>query len=210
MMRVTFALAAIALLVLSVDARSCKNKNTCKNKGQCYETPSKKPGYRCECAAGFTGDRCEYVATPQNWVRSGVCEYLAVETPVLTYGNAQQACKRQGGYLADIHSEEENQLIAALFEKQTVGRWIGLKQKKAGPEFYYEKDNTQHDQINNYSDWFPGQPGASDEQCTLQDTRDGEVGWAVNKCRDEKKYVCKRCDTDVVQTKRRRRRRKNN
>jgi hypothetical protein len=212
-MRLTLLIAC--LVFAGVSARSCNSRNTCKNSGTCVpvftrneETEEVKESFKCVCAAGYTGKRCELVVTPQNWVRHGSCQYLAVEAPILTYGKASYACKRHGAYLANIMDDAEDAVVASLFDKASAGRWIGLKQKKAGQEFYSDSDNSVLDQGNDYSAWFAGEPGASGERCVIQDTRDGVVGWSTAKCQKERKYVCKKCDTDVAAKKRRRRRRR--
>jgi hypothetical protein len=46
--------------------------------------------------------------------------YLLVTTPPLNYADAEAACQSQGGVLADIRSQAENNLIFTLTVSQSV------------------------------------------------------------------------------------------
>eukprot|EP00049_Salpingoeca_infusionum_P017746 m.354192 g.354192 ORF g.354192 m.354192 type:complete len:211 (+) comp16948_c0_seq1:350-982(+) len=206
-------LALTLAWIAMASARSCKSRNTCKNNGLCKDVvrdddPSRLT-FKCECAAGFGGERCENVVTPQNWAKIGDCEYFAVKQPVLSYGDANAACARQGGVLARFTDSTIENKVASLIseDEQAIGRWIGLKRNKVGV-FGWE-DGTAFDHAG-YTNWFPTYPGRDNEQCVLQDYRDGAIGWATHKCREEKRYICQRCPTTATKTKRRRRRRRNN
>ena len=201
---VVVALAAVGLAA----ARSCKNRNTCFH-GDCIDIDN-EPGFRCECAAGYTGKRCEIVQTPQNWIEyNDGCEYLAVQQPVLKWGDAEEACKRSGARLAKIDSEELNTFLGLIQpdDRNEVERWIGLKRNKLN-EFFWS-DGTALDR-QHYQGWFPNQPGAADEslQCVQAETIDGVTGWQPTKCKEEQRYICQRCPSTTVSKKRRRRRRR--
>lgn len=61
----------------------CQLSNVCENGGTCVHAYSDRAGYRCLCAAGFTGQRCETalpydpIACPAGWFgahgRCGPC-----------------------------------------------------------------------------------------------------------------------------------------
>ncbi len=96
--------------------------------------------------------------------------YKAVLQSGLNWGNAQAQCEAQGGYLATITSEKENQFIMELFEDNpeywfvdivgnALGPWIGGIQEsgaeepdggwgwQTGEEFEYQ-DWSSHDPDN--------------------------------------------------------------
>eukprot|EP00049_Salpingoeca_infusionum_P007502 m.122252 g.122252 ORF g.122252 m.122252 type:complete len:217 (-) comp13724_c0_seq1:351-1001(-) len=212
-------IAIIAALVAVVAARSCKSKNTCFGHGTCKDLREQNaldqsiPKFKCLCDAGYNGDRCENVVTPQNWIAfNDGCEYLAVYQPVLSWGDAHAACARAGGELAKVLSEDVNEFLGAIQPdgKDEVERWIGLKRDKTG-DFSWA-DKTEFNEHTAYKGWFPTQPGVASEelQCVQQQTVNGVTGWAMAKCKEEQRYICQRCPVTVTKTKKRRRRRKNN
>eukprot|EP00049_Salpingoeca_infusionum_P009377 m.156308 g.156308 ORF g.156308 m.156308 type:complete len:251 (-) comp14320_c1_seq1:603-1355(-) len=213
-------LCLVASMLATAAARSCDNRNTCQNGAQCirtYADPTdlnSKQSFKCICAAGYSGDRCEYLESPQNWVREGECEYMFVSSPVATYGDAARACELAGGNLAQVSSAAVDAKINLIVPdgKQGVGRWIGLKRAKPHLGFKWERDNTMLERTS-YQNWLPRQPAVNEELCTIQDIQNGVLGWATHLCKDKKRYVCQRCDSAITAKKsktRRRRRRKNN
>jgi hypothetical protein len=81
MARFAFALALVLVLAALADARSCKNPNTCRNGGECI-TPKSGKGFECLCAAGFTGERCEFGESRQSLHRPAIDPNMNLSLPL--------------------------------------------------------------------------------------------------------------------------------
>eukprot|EP00049_Salpingoeca_infusionum_P026896 m.28748 g.28748 ORF g.28748 m.28748 type:complete len:212 (-) comp9074_c0_seq2:334-969(-) len=202
-----------AAIVAVAQARSCRNKKTCRNGGVC--TPlDVPPKYKCECPAGYTGQRCESIITPQNWQRLGSCEYLAVVQPMLKYGDAESACSLHSAYLARVDSQEQQDFLGELQPdgRNYVGRWLGARGNKNFGNWVWNNGTDVPNSVL-YNGWLPGEPAKSAEgnYCMIQDNEDGRPGWKPARCKDKRRYICQRCDGEAYTYtgKNRRRRRLN-
>ena len=105
---------------------------------------------------------------PQDWVRHGNSCYHVIDTPTANWSDARTTCQNQGGDLAIIRSQDENNFILELLNNQTMaqkeGAWLGLKRKtSAGDEFYWIDDTTPAD--HHYSAWASTEPNNTNEKC---------------------------------------------
>lgn len=54
-----FCVQNVHLESLDIVTTSPCEGNTCQNSATCVADATKTVGYKCNCAAGFTGDKCE-------------------------------------------------------------------------------------------------------------------------------------------------------
>ena len=102
---------------------------------------------------------------PQDWILHGNSCYHVIDTPTLNWSDARTTCQNLGGDLAIIRSQDENNFIIDILNKQQriqdLGAWIGLY-RKADNMFYWIDDTPLAGQ---YSTWANGKPDSQDEKC---------------------------------------------
>ena len=95
---------------------------------------------------------------PQGWVLHGNSCYHVIDTPTLNWSDARTTCQNLGGDLAIIRSQDENDFILDMLNKQQTvqnfGAWIGLY-RKVDNMFYWIDDTPLAGQ---YSAWDSGEP----------------------------------------------------
>ena len=86
-------------------------------------------------------------------------EYYCSVDP-LSWANASQMCQDNGGYLACIGSQAENDFLANLLNIQSA--WIGLSDPDQDGQFTWECGDAL-----SYTNWYPGQPNNynGDQHC---------------------------------------------
>ncbi len=86
-------------------------------------------------------------------------EYYCSLDPA-TWASANKTCEENGGYLACINSEEENQLLANLLTIQSA--WIGLGDPDGDGQFTWGCGDAL-----SFTNWYPGQPNNynGDQDC---------------------------------------------
>ena len=103
---------------------------------------------------------------PQDWALHGNSCYHVIDTPTLNWSDARTTCQNLGGDLAIIRSEDENNFIIDILNKQQRiqdwGAWIGLYRSKDDNMFYWIDDTPLAGQ---YSAWASGKPDSQDEKC---------------------------------------------
>ena len=76
-------------------------------------------------------------------------------------------CQDEGGDLAVIRSQDENNFILELLKKQKTvqieGAWLGLNRKTSDGDAFYWVDDTPL--AGHYSAWASNEPSNSDEKC---------------------------------------------
>ena len=76
-------------------------------------------------------------------------------------------CQNLGGDLAVIRSQDENNFIFELLNKQQTvqkeGAWLGRNRKTSAGNAFYWVDDTPL--AGHYSAWAYGQPSRLDEKC---------------------------------------------
>lgn len=100
---------------------------------------------------------------PSGWMhfKSGYCYF--VSSAIKTWHKAQAYCKRLGGELVNINSNEENEFVLKLVHEHEPSLkqvWIGLKWVTS--QFIWSDDS-----VPNYTKWASGEPnGKASEPCS--------------------------------------------
>lgn len=91
----------------------------------------------------------------------GYC-YSATGYKWMDYPAAAQLCAANGGEVASIHSQAENQFVFGMMPPATQAAWIGLK--RAGNGFTWADGKPA-----SYFNWAPGEPNneKSKENCAV-------------------------------------------
>ncbi|XP_067029694.1 perlucin-like protein [Acropora muricata] len=105
-------------------------------------------------------------ACSTGWVQHGKSCYIVIDIPTAEWEAARRNCRKLGGDLAKITSEDENQFVYNLTGNQTHtparGAWLGLRRNKDNDEFYWTDDTP----LACYKKWVPGEPNnPSTERC---------------------------------------------
>merc|ERR1711990_44919 len=97
-----------------------------------------------------------------------------------TWFQSQQFCSTKGGYLAEIQSAEESDLVATVLNQETAF-WIGLNDLANHGQWMWQHSVTPM----KWSNWFRGQPNNSggDQHCVdmYRDTN-AKWGWKDENC----------------------------
>jgi hypothetical protein len=153
----------------------------------------------CDCETGWMGARCAEPA-PLSPCAPAVCSFEYNDDP-LTNHAAEDACLRNGGHLASIHSQDEQDTIAALIPDG--GRaWNGFHDRHAEQGCddlgFIWTDGSPTDYTNwaegEPNDWLSGSPhcdGTGNEDCT--EMWRGGASWNDLNCDTEMPFVCKIC-----------------
>nr|QNH72436.1 toxin candidate TRINITY_DN23930_c0_g1_i1.p1 [Pachycerianthus borealis] len=105
-----------------------------------------------------------------------------------TFQLAEDYCVSQGGHLASIHSEEENQFVASFPLSTNELMWIGFNDLDEENTFVWT-DGTDTD----YTKWYTGEPNnVLDLQHCVVLIKFLENKWGDIKCTECKVSVCKR------------------
>ena len=98
---------------------------------------------------------------------------LALYTAATTWQNARDACLAKGGYLASVHSVEENAALVGLANATT---WFGLRRVGSGFE------------------WTSGEPFSYEQPINLNSNTCGvavaQGQWGMHACSNNRVYVC--------------------
>jgi len=112
---------------------------------------------------------CHQQATaecPDGWFNADYlgCYYFDVEYPDrnLSWVEAMDVCDKMGGYLAEIQTEEQAELVAsiAMVEESLTGVgswWIGLTDMGHEGRWMWSHSSAN----SSYSDWLPGHPNTA-------------------------------------------------
>ncbi|XP_042912717.1 macrophage mannose receptor 1 [Parasteatoda tepidariorum] len=114
----------------------------------------------------------------------------------LTWEKAAQHCKKLGGRLASIHSQELSDFLTAfvLLDVQYTS-WIGLNDRDRESEYKWD-DGTEVD----FTNWEPSEPSGHSnpkEDCVnmvyISGRSDGRTGnWNDLECEQERELICQR------------------
>ncbi|XP_022088456.1 macrophage mannose receptor 1-like isoform X1 [Acanthaster planci] len=123
------------------------------------------------------------------WASFGDYCYLVSDpnTHQATWNEAQQQCNRQGGYLASITSQPEQDFINSMRLQMSPRFWIGLMETS---------DNTYEwsdDVTSDFRFWDEGQPNdfAGEEKCVEMNMMLGGK-WNNLNCGVKENYICKK------------------
>ncbi|XP_072017505.1 type-2 ice-structuring protein-like [Amphiura filiformis] len=108
-------------------------------------------------------ERKEYCATCENdWELFGNYCYQATSSDI-SFDAAEDACQKQGGHLASIHSQGEQKFIEDLYNIAD-NYWIGLTDALNEGTFVWTDDSTV-----DYKNWGSRQPGdqATEQDCVM-------------------------------------------
>ena len=126
---------------------------------------------------------------PQDWVLHGNSRYHVINTPTLNWSDARTTCQNLGGDLAIIRSQDENNFVRDLMQKQTGqdwGAWIGLY-RNASDNMFYWIDGTPL--AGQYSAWAKGEPKYSTDYCVhMYNVLDKLGKWNDFKCNLDKAF----------------------
>merc|ERR1712018_299635 len=96
------------------------------------------------------------------WIDAGESCYR-VSTEPKTWYEARLFCTEEGGYLAEIQSQEESDITNELF-RDDWRFWIGLTDYDEDGKWVWEESDTAIE----YSNWLEGQPdNVGDDHCVL-------------------------------------------
>eukprot|EP01046_Picozoa_sp_COSAG06_P014003 COSAG06_NODE_857_length_11918_cov_4.047551_2_plen_673_part_00 len=197
----------------TVEPATCDTISPCQNGASCAAMDGAPV---CLCASGFHGPRCEQTAAPcpapapasevpppepEPEPEPEVCTFEYNAEP-LSFHAADTACLGNGGHLASVHSQDEQDTIAALIPDGGSG-WIGFHDllAEAGCEDlgFVWTDGSETDYTNwaegEPNDWLAGAPhcdGSGNEDCTEQGGYGG-TAWNDMDCDTVMPYVCKVC-----------------
>ncbi|XP_038058027.1 macrophage mannose receptor 1-like [Patiria miniata] len=132
---------------------------------------------------------------PTGWLARGdYCYYTQnPSTDMLTWTEADAYCNNLGGYLASIHSIEENNFIRSRLEPGVSWRyWIGLRETAAGGSYNWS-DKTD----SSYTNWNPDEPNdyGGEEECAEMHSSLGT--WNDMACGTPQPFVCKKLNTST-------------
>ena len=97
---------------------------------------------------------------------------------------AKTECKRTGGYLATITSEDENDLLISLARLEHYEVWIGLSKTIGGTWEWI----TGEPYI--FSDWRKNQGDSDVQNCGTLDSYDFKWGWCDDRCNYSNRFIC--------------------
>lgn len=120
---------------------------------------------------------------------------------LLTWPDAREKCRDNGGYLAVIESEEENEFILEFFY-QTIGEnycgagpWIGLNDSDVEGVFTWEDGTALDGQFQGWSKNEPNNERSSKkeggEDCVLLDYQ-CQNGWNDAVCSEQNYFICEK------------------
>lgn len=122
----------------------------------------------------------------------------------LPFDMAQRACELQGGFLADVNTQELNKFIVQQLQKikkeKGVKRydfWIGLNDIETEGIFKWSSDLHLANTKSSFENWGNRQPStksasrAQKEDCVVMSSRK-KFQWNDFKCRAKKNYICQR------------------
>ncbi|KAL5022329.1 hypothetical protein ScPMuIL_001484 [Solemya velum] len=130
----------------------------------------------------------------ETWVYlGGTCYYFYAGANLLNYSEASSACVSLGGYLTELTSADETNLVGRYLTEnnfpQTENYWIGGYHSEVKNGFYWEHSDTPL----NYTNWFPGKLSKGNGKCvcipwsTLK-----AVEWDDKTCFNEFWYICEK------------------
>jgi len=98
-----------------------------------------------------------------SWIPKGEKCYKLSEEPYF-WNNAMMYCYKSGGYMAEITSKEETELIKTLIPVDDLYIWIGLTDEDEEGKWMWEDSYTPA----NYTNWGPMRPyQRNDWNCAL-------------------------------------------
>jgi len=105
----------------------------------------------------------------------GSC-YLISPT-ALTWFQSEHFCRTKGGYLAEITSAEESELVTSVLQQEGARYWIGLNDLAKRDHWMWQHSLTPM----NWSNWASGEPDHKEapETCVLMSyiTSNVHNGW---------------------------------
>ncbi|KAJ8307073.1 hypothetical protein KUTeg_015157, partial [Tegillarca granosa] len=127
--------------------------------------------------------------TDLSWIfYNGSCYYVSSSSDsTKDIYDATQFCNAKGGYLASIHSLDENNLLLTQMTKNNIeSYWIGLNELSTSTFSWF--DNTVVD----FDFWAQGEPndGYGAERCVVMTDRGGL--WNDDNCNEKYGFICKK------------------
>merc|ERR1711872_356271 len=180
----------------------CNPKNTCPNEDYCYvscnsDCRDKRPGPAANtCISEIACDMDIPPDCPEGWADFD-SECYKVFQSIKSWQDAENYCQGEGGHLASIHSEEENNFVAGL---DSDSMWLGGTDVTTEGSWVWSDGSTF-----SFNSWNPGQPdnlfyGGMPEQDCLRTNFEPRFGGSAGKWDDHQcnltsyyfKFVCKK------------------
>eukprot|EP00054_Salpingoeca_dolichothecata_P014908 m.84876 g.84876 ORF g.84876 m.84876 type:complete len:667 (+) comp21224_c0_seq2:66-2066(+) len=126
----------------------------------------------------------------EGWERFQGHSYKYFSSRKVTHESAERTCVSEGGHLASIHSERENEFVSDLAQGNSKNRpiWLGAV-KDRSDEFVYI-DGTR---FGDFTNFFSGEPSSNKEKCLAMGhaKKRSEDQWNDSKCSNRFYFVCK-------------------
>ena len=165
----------------------------CPGSAQCTLSCGLFSLYSCAPVSCGTANPFQCVASatcPSGWTVSGSKCFNLFEGPA-NWLAALQTCIAQGGSLAKIESQAEQDLVFGLMG--TTGRpaWIGLQDFLVEGDFSWADGST----LGTYQAWLGGQPdnAGNRQDCVVLRNTDGL--WNDVICNGANRFVCQRASS---------------
>ena len=126
-------------------------------------------------------------------LKKGSC-YLAITHVSKNYRDAEEACRKAHGYLAEIQTSEENSFVAGLTSHGNV--WIGYNDRSLEGNWIWT--NTGKD--GSYTNWKSGEPNNDgDQDCAHLWSGQNNPLWDDIQCHHNQWFVCEKGRPSAVQ-----------
>merc|ERR1712183_1076633 len=113
-----------------------------------------------------------------------------------SWPDAQSICRALGGFLAEVHSSQQNDFIKALMANHSSDAiWLGADDLVVHGQYYWATSGTP---VTAFSDWDVGEPEMTDEHCIELDVKKHGGKWNNDQCDHKQHFVCQRYQTTAV------------
>ena len=123
-------------------------------------------------------------ACGNDWEKHGDRCYLWGEEK-MSWDDAEAFCRKKGGHLASVTSEEINAYVAQEKKQRNMVLWIGGSDKTVEGAWKWSDGSPW-----NYTKWSQGQPNNEDNEDCLQFYYRNEDSWSDRTCTNRENFVC--------------------